>query len=217
MTAWIWLAVLAAIAGSVMTLAVRRLSPRQAGAVAVGGAAVGLAALRQFALALPLAALAWSLWRSGAPGPAPSAGQRSEVRSDGLVMTLDHDSGEMDGEVMTGPHQGALLSALTTEDLQGLARQFESDGDDDSLALLLAYLDRVGGGGASESEAPPAESDGGMSEAQALRILGLEPGAGVEEVREAYRRLIRRAHPDLGGSSGLAAMINEAKARLDPD
>ena len=56
-----------------------------------------------------------------------------------------------------------------------------------------------------------------MSEAQALRILGLEPGASVEDVREAYRRLIRRAHPDLGGSSGLAAMINEAKARLDPD
>ena len=216
MTAWIWLAVLAAIAGSVMTLAVRRLSPRQAGAVAVGGAAVGLAALRQFALALPLAALAWSLWRSGTPGPAPSAGQRSEVRSDGLVMTLDHDSGEMDGEVLTGPHQGARVSALGTEDLQALARQFESEGDDDSLALLLAYLDRIGGR-APEDEAPPAESDGGMSEAQALRILGLEPGASVEEVGEAYRRLIRRAHPDLGGSSGLAAMINEAKVRLDPD
>ena len=215
MTAWIWLAILAALAGSVMTLAVRRLPPRQAGAVAVGGAAVGLAALRQFALAIPLAALAWSLWRSGAPGPAPSAGQRSEVRSDGLVMSLDHDTGAMDGEVLTGPFQGARLSGLAPGDLQALARQFESAGDEDSLALLLAYLDRVGGD--AEDQAPPAESDGGMSEAQALRILGLEPGASVEDVREAYRRLIRRAHPDLGGSSGLAAMINEAKARLDPD
>ena len=216
MTAWIWLAILAALAGSVMTLAVRRLPPRQAGAVAVGGAAVGLAALRQFALAIPLAALAWSLWRSGAPGPAPSAGQRSEVRSDGLVMSLDHDTGAMDGEVLTGPLKGARLSDLGPGDLQALARQFEAGGDEDSLALLLAYLDRVGGG-ATENEAPPAEADGGMSEAQALRILGLEPGASVDDVREAYRRLIRRAHPDLGGSSGLAAMINEAKARLDPD
>jgi len=215
MTAWISLAIFAAIAGSVITLAMRRLPPRQAGAVAVGSAAVGLAAVRQFALAIPLAALAWSLWRSGAPGPAPSAGQRSEVRSDGLVMSLDHDTGTMDGEVLTGPFQGARLSGLEPGDLQALARQFESAGDEDSLALLLAYLDRVGG--AAEDQAPPAESDGGMSEAQALRILGLEPGASVEDVREAYRRLIRRAHPDLGGSSGLAAMINEAKARLDPD
>ncbi len=147
MTAWIWLAILAALAGSVMTLAVRRLPPRQAGAVAVGGAAVGLAALRQFALAIPLAALAWSLWRSGAPGPAPSAGQRSEVRSDGLVMSLDHDTGAMDGEVLTGPLKGARLSDLGPGDLQALARQFEAGGDEDSLALLLAYLDRVGGGG----------------------------------------------------------------------
>jgi hypothetical protein len=216
MTAWIWLAVLAAVAGSVMTLAVRRLTPRQAGAVAVGGAAVGLAALRQFALAVPLAALAWSLWRSGAPGPAPSVGQRSEVRSDGLAMSLDHDTGAMDGEVLDGPFAGARLSELSQADLRTLARHFEDRGDEDSLALLLAYLDRIGADAAGD-EAPPAEADGGMSEAQALRILGLEPGADVEEVRAAYRRLIRRAHPDLGGSSGLAAMINEAKARLDPD
>ena len=55
-----------------------------------------------------------------------------------------------------------------------------------------------------------------MSEAEALRVLGLAPGAGLEEVRAAHRRLIRRVHPDLGGSDALAAMINAAKARLDP-
>ena len=55
-----------------------------------------------------------------------------------------------------------------------------------------------------------------MSEAEAYRILGLDPGASVEEVREAYHRLIRRVHPDLGGSSALAALLNAAKDLLDP-
>ena len=40
-----------------------------------------------------------------------------------------------------------------------------------------------------------------MTEAEAYRVLGLAPGASLEEVRAAYRRLIRRVHPDLGGSS----------------
>ena len=55
-----------------------------------------------------------------------------------------------------------------------------------------------------------------MSEAEAYRILGLDPGASVEEVRAAYHRLIRRVHPDLGGSSALAALLNAAKDLLDP-
>ena len=55
-----------------------------------------------------------------------------------------------------------------------------------------------------------------MTEAEAYRILGLAPGASVEEVRAAYSRLIRRVHPDLGGSSTLAALINAAKELLDP-
>lgn len=56
-----------------------------------------------------------------------------------------------------------------------------------------------------------------MTEAEAYRLLGLAPGASREEVRAAHRRLIRRVHPDLGGSSALAALLNAARERLDPD
>ena len=55
-----------------------------------------------------------------------------------------------------------------------------------------------------------------MSEAEAYRVLGLSPGASLDEVRLAYRRLMKRVHPDLGGSGVLAAMLNEAKQVLDP-
>ena len=53
-----------------------------------------------------------------------------------------------------------------------------------------------------------------MSEAQARSLLGVESGATPAEVREAYRRLMQRAHPDKGGTAGLAAQLNAARDRL---
>lgn len=93
---------------------------------------------------------------------------------------------------------------------------FEAAADTDSLSLLIAYLERRRDTAEPEAEAPPA-AGGAMTEADAYRVLGLAPGASLEEVRAAYRRLIRRVHPDLGGTSALAAMLNAAKERLDPD
>jgi len=52
----------------------------------------------------------------------------------------------------------------------------------------------------------------GMAEARA--ILGVEEGATVEEIKFAYARLMRLAHPDHGGSDGLAAQLNAARDRL---
>ena len=127
-------------------------------------------------------------------------------------MTLDHSSGVMDGEVRAGRFQGARLSSLTAEELQDLVARFEAEGDEDSLSLLLAWIERQRG---PRDEARPA---GGaeMSRAEAYRVLGLPPEASLDEVRAAYRRLMKRVHPDLGGSSALAAMLNAAKERLDP-
>jgi hypothetical protein len=46
---------------------------------------------------------------------------------------------------------------------------------------------------------------------QASSILGVAPDASEEEVQAAYLRLIRRTHPDQGGTSGLAAQLNAAR------
>lgn len=212
----------AAIALAALYLAgpTHALSGRALGGAALLAAALALAAMRQFALAVPVGLLGVELLRRAMAVAAatPSPGGRSEARTGALAMRLDHDSGEMDGEILTGRHAGRLLSQLSPSELQELAEAFEDDPD--SLGLLLAYLDRRRGAASGEpppgSGATPGGSGREMSEAEALRVLGLAPGASREEVRAAHRRLMRRVHPDLGGSDALAAMINAAKARLDP-
>lgn len=212
MTAPLWagLALLAFAAVVIMRL---RLSPQQQLAAVMLAAAAGLAFARQFALALPIAAFGYGLWRRAAATASPRRDTSSAVESPALRMTLDHATGVMDGEVTAGTRQGARLSELSTAELQAMVAEFEAAGDEESLALLLAYLDRRGMA-AGPSSPPPGQPP--MTEAEAYRVLGLAPGASLEEVRAAYRRLMRRVHPDLGGSSALAAMLNAAKEILDP-
>ena len=53
-----------------------------------------------------------------------------------------------------------------------------------------------------------------MSLEEARRILGVGEGASREEIQAAYARLMRLAHPDQGGTTGLAAQVNAARDRL---
>ena len=57
----------------------------------------------------------------------------------------------------------------------------------------------------------PAER---MTAGEARSILGVGEGATVDDIRSAYARLIRKAHPDHGGTDGLAAQLNAARDRL---
>jgi len=190
-------------------------SPRAVGGIALVVLALMFAAGRQFALALPAGILGIGLLRSAMADAraAPQPNRISEVRTNALVMRLDHDSGKMDGEVLSGQFTGRQLSQMTVAELQDFAQ--ELDVDPDSLSLLLAYLDRRRAAHADKNSGSLPDSSGHMSVEEAYRILGLEPGAGMEDVRMAHRRLMKRVHPDLGGSDALAAMINAAKARLE--
>ena len=66
-------------------------------------------------------------------------------------------------------------------------------------------------GDAGGSRDVPPGRRGAMSRAEALKVLGLEAGATEDQIRSAHRRLILQIHPDKGGTSYLAAKINEAK------
>jgi len=56
-----------------------------------------------------------------------------------------------------------------------------------------------------------ASSNGQMTRADALDLLGLSEGATAAEVRAAWKRLMTKVHPDTGGSARFAQMLNEAR------
>jgi hypothetical protein len=146
-----------------------------------------------------------------------SAGQVSRVRSAFVEMELDHDTGAMRGRILAGRHEGAMLDALDVATLTG----FLAEIDEESRALLMAYLDRrdpswrehAQGDAATRTERR-AWSGGKMTEEEAYQILGLQPGASAEDIGRAHRTLMKKLHPDQGGSTYLAARVNEAKEVL---
>ena len=192
---------------------------RMAGGVALLAVGGGLLLARQFALAIPVGIAGFVILRRQSAMRNATPGRTSTVHSAGLDMELEHDSGEMDGTVLTGRYAGRRLSELRLGELQEVAAEFRGD-DPDSLRLRESYLDRAHPAWRADFEADAAERQGaaprpsGMDAKEAYEILGLEPGASETEVREAHRRLMKQVHPDRGGSAALAAKINEAKDRV---
>lgn len=82
--------------------------------------------------------------------------------------------------------------------------------------VLLALLSAAGGriNRRPRPDQGPAPQRAGMSASEARSILGVEPEATPEQIRAAYTRLMQRAHPDKGGTAGLAAQLNAARDRL---
>jgi hypothetical protein len=56
--------------------------------------------------------------------------------------------------------------------------------------------------------------EGAMTEHYAYAILDLARGADEREIVKAHRTMIKKHHPDLGGSNEQAALINEARDLL---
>lgn len=157
-------------------------------------------------------------WLGGRGSGPATAGNQSRVRTRFIAMVLDHDSGKMDGEVLEGKFRGRRLSELHLPELLELLTACSIDTD--SGNVLHAYLDRTEPGwrdraGERDSEGTPHQGgQGTMDEKHALEILGLSAGASRDEIVAAHRKLMQKLHPDRGGSTYLAARINEAKDYL---
>lgn len=80
--------------------------------------------------------------------------------------------------------------------------------------VLLALVTAAGGRMNRAPRMAPAPEPDGMSAAEARSILGVQPEATAQEIKSAYARLMQRAHPDKGGTAGLAAQLNAARDRL---
>ena len=172
--------------------------------------------LALIAILLPFLRSWLSAPRFAGPKAQPTGGQTSTVNSQYLRMTLDHDTGDINGEVLAGRYKGQTLDQL---DLDALLQLLDECRDDaESVALLQAYLEREHGdswqqGEETESRAG-AGSPGEMSRAEAFEVLGLSPDASEADIIDAHRRLMQKLHPDRGGSAYLAATINLAKETL---
>ena len=99
----------------------------------------------------------------------------------------------------------AVAAAGTIGFLIGREMASASEDDDESIFIPDPEDGPTGWGEEEES----ATTD--MSEAEALEILELAPGATPGAIREAHRRLIQHLHPDRGGSGYLAGLVNRAK------
>jgi len=185
--------------------------------------AAGALALRGVeVVAVPLAMVAsWLLWGTtsgpwgwGGGRARKSPGQTSRVSTDHLEMELDHDTGKMRGRILKGLFRGRDFESLSPADMALLWQDCRHT-DPQSAQLIEAYLDLnqpswredMARGESDMSRGP----DGRMTVKEAFEILGLKPGASDEAIRKAHRDLMLKLHPDRGGSTYLAAKINEAK------
>lgn len=185
-------------------------------------AAVAIGLLLRGSLGLAVPAVGLAIWLSaellgytlrGRSAPR-SSGQTSRIVTEYLDMELDHDSGRVTGTVLKGLFQGRRIASLAPEELALLWQDCRL-GDPQSAHVIEAYLDSVhptwredvARGEQRMASAP----DGRMSAEEAYEILGLAPGATRDDIRRAHRELMLKLHPDRGGSTYLAAKVNEAK------
>ena len=155
-----------------------------------GGVGTSLIARRY-----PLVGLAIGLWTRARSSPADA-------------------SPSPDAASLTGLSLGELLV------LRQMAVRQHVVGGTGTAGRIEAELDRRfpgwrehAHGDSDPGRRPDSERDP-MSEQEAHEILGLQHGADAAAIREAHRALIKRLHPDQGGSTYLASRVNQAKDLL---
>lgn len=187
---------------------------------ALGSAAAGLWRMRWLAGLLAGPAL-----RRRAEKAARGA-ESGAVETGRLRLELDGAGRPRDGYVLSGAFAGRKLSGLDFGEALALLDELETI-DPDGARYLEAFLDlsrgsdwrerrrhygrQDGDGGDKTGNRRSRASQGGMSREEALQILGLDGGADEAAVKAAHRRLMKRVHPDQGGSGYFASKLNEAK------
>jgi hypothetical protein len=204
-----------------------RLMRRIGGSFALG---FGLLMLFRGEFNLAVAAGACGMWLLGSTSR-PLAGLRVRgfarrwrppvhIRTLSLDVALDHSTQSLSGVFRAGPYAGRSLDTLGWADSLG-AYRWCLGADPDGARMLEAYFD---GRFAGWRDAADVAGDAGgtqtgrgmggaasMADHEAYNILGLAQSASREEIARAHRRLMKQYHPDHGGSTEMAARVNQAK------
>jgi DnaJ-domain-containing protein 1 len=193
------------------------------GGVVALGLAVLLGIRGRIDMALLLGGIgAWALGWTGLNLPVPWRGKGAaeplaRVRSAMIEMEVDRRSGAVTGHVLAGRFTGRRLGDLDQPSLRALYAECRSL-DREGAAFLEAYFDRRFPGwreyAQGDGDTRTRAQTGAMSKEEAYQVLGLQPGASLDEIREAYRRLMKKLHPDQGGTAHLAARVNQAREVL---
>ena len=145
--------------------------------------------------------------RSGWWNPELSLEQELDRRSPGLGAEL--------AEALRGPHSRARWAVRAAFALYGQrAPEWLSEAPLQVVEELLRREERLGqrhhqrrSGTRTENHSKSTNHAHAKREAaadpraDALRLLGLEPGASQQMIKRAYRRLAKAHHPDLGGDA----------------
>jgi hypothetical protein len=163
---------------------------------------------------LQRALMARQVWRIFKSKSKPAAGNRSKVETSYFLMILDHDTGDLTGDVTRGAFSGQSINDLSLDELLTLLNECRS-ADPQSAALLEAFLDRNYSDtwrhqdrSQGESPTPPT---GPLSQREAAEILGISEDSSPDAITDAHRRLIQRLHSDRGGTDYLASLVNQAR------
>jgi len=142
---------------------------------------------------------------------------QSQVQTATLTMTLDHVSGIMDGQVLTGEFTGRQLQSLSLDELKVLYLHCQQH-DEEAARLLMSFIARERADSwddthdqQSNHHSPSAASSGPMGRTEALQLLGLEENPERKDIVAAHRSLMGKFHPDKGGNTYLATKLNTAR------
>lgn len=173
------------------------------------------AALTQAMRVAPLL-IRYAPWLAKAVGLELPGMASSTMRTSSLLLTMDSQSGRINGTVLQGSFIGKLLSELSTDELRRFYQDCEQR-DPEALRLLQTYISRERkdwSGSSYQQSSNTAPINEELSVREACDILGVKDDANKKMILDAYRILMRQLHPDKGGSNYLAAKVNAAKELL---
>ncbi len=159
----------------------------------------------------PLFHRLWFSWKQQSTANSDNRTPHSTIETAYLRLKVDVKGDPITGNVIAGQFAGRSISSLSTMEIEQLLRECAHD---KQSVVLLEKLIKYRSNSNNYNDSGfhrRTNTSGKMSKKQACNILGIQPNATRNEIIMAHRRLIQKAHPDHGGSAGLAAQINEAR------